>query len=79
MSRQQIQKLKDKGSTKVLSALDNDECGRKGSNLLEQSFGVTRFKYLKGIKDPGDMTQELFDKMLKKTMEIYESKTRKKP
>ena len=79
MSPQQIQKLKDKGITKVISALDNDECGRKGTKFLEQHFEVTRFKYLKGIKDPGDMTQELFDKMFKKTMEIYESKTRRKP
>ena len=79
MSLQQIQKLKDRGITKVISALDNDECGRKGTKFLEQHFEVTRFKYLKGIKDPGDMTQELFDKMFKKTMEIYESKTRRKP
>lgn len=79
MSPQQIQKLKDKGITKVISALDNDECGRKGTKFLEQHFEVMRFKYLKGIKDPGDMTQELFDKMFKKTMEIYESKIRRKP
>jgi len=79
MSLQQIQKLKDRGITKVISALDNDECGRKGTKFLEQHFEVTRFKYLKGIKDPGDMTQELFDKMFKKTMEIYKSKTRRKP
>ena len=74
MSPQQIQKLKDKGITKVISALDNDECGRKGTKFLEQHFKVTRFKYLKGVKDPGDMTQELFDKMFKKTMEIYKTK-----
>ena len=74
MSPQQIQKLKDKGITKVISALDNDECGKKGTKFLEKHFQVTRFKYLKGIKDPGDMTQELFDKMFKKTMEIFKAK-----
>ena len=79
MSPQQIQKLKDKGITKVISALDNDEYGRKGTKFLEQHFEVTRFKYLKKVKDPGDMTQELFNKMFKKTMELYKTKTRRKP
>ena len=72
MSPQQIQKLKDKGITKVISALDNDECGRKGTEFLKKHFDVTRFKYLKGIKDPGEMTKELFDKMLNKTMKVYD-------
>ena len=71
MSPQQIQKLKDKGITKVISALDNDECGRKGTKFLKQHFEVTRFKYLKGVKDPGDMTKETFDKMYKRTMQEY--------
>lgn len=68
MSPQQIQKLKDKGITKIISALDNDTCGKKGSEFLKNHFKVIRFKYLKGVKDPGDMTQELFDKMYNKTM-----------
>lgn len=71
MSPQQIQKLKDKGITKVISALDNDECGRKGTKFLKQHFEVTRFTYLKGIKDPGDMTKELFDKMFRRTMKHF--------
>ncbi len=72
MSPQQIQKLKDKGVTNVISALDNDECGRKGTEFLKKHFKVTRFRYLKGVKDPGEMTKELFDKMFKKTMKTYE-------
>ena len=75
ISPQQIQKLKDKGVTKVISALDNDECGRKGTKFLEQHFEVTRFTYLKGIKDPGEMTQESFIKMFNRTMKNYRSKT----
>lgn len=71
MSPQQIQKLKDKGIKKIISALDNDSCGRKGTKFLRQHFEVTRFAYLKGVKDPGDMTQELFNKMLRRTMKIY--------
>lgn len=73
MSPQQIQKLKDKGITKVISALDNDDCGRKGTKFLQKHFNVTRFAYLKGIKDPGEMTQESFNKMIKRTMKNFES------
>lgn len=73
MSAEQIQKLKDKGITKVISALDNDDCGRRGTEFLKKHFDVTRFAYLKGIKDPGEMTQELFDKMLKRTMKVYKN------
>ena len=71
MSPQQIQKLKDKGITKVISALDNDNCGKKGTKFLEKHFEVTRFTYLKGVKDPGEMTQESFNKMLKNTMKNF--------
>lgn len=71
MSLQQIQKLKDKGITKVISALDNDTCGKKGTKFLKEHFEVTRFTYLKGVKDPGEMTQESFEKMHRKTMKIF--------
>jgi DNA primase len=74
MSHEQIQKLKKKGITKVISALDNDDCGKKGTEFLKKHFEVTRFAYLKGVKDPGEMTQESFDKMLKRTMRIFKSK-----
>lgn len=77
MSKQQQDKLKAKGVTKIISALDNDECGRKGTRYLKSVFGdsnVTRFKYLKGIKDPGDTTPETFKKMYNKTMKEYRSK-----
>ena len=71
MSQQQIQKLKDKGITKVISALDNDDCGRKGTEYLKKHFEVTRFRYLKGIKDVGETTKDTFDKMYKKTMKEF--------
>lgn len=74
MSEQQISKLKEKGVTKVISALDNDECGRKGTAFLKKHFDVTRFAYIKGIKDPGDMTKENFNKMFRRTMKKFESK-----
>lgn len=68
MSPQQIQKLKYKGITKVISALDNDDCGKRGTKFLQKHFEVTRFTYLKGVKDPGEMTQESFNKMFARTM-----------
>lgn len=74
MSSEQIKKLKDAGVTKVISALDNDECGKKGTKYLEKFFDVTRFSYLKGVKDPGEMTQESFDKMFRRTMEKFSKK-----
>lgn len=71
MSDEQIKKLKAKGVKHVISALDNDEYGRKGTRYLEKFFDVTRFCYLKGFKDPGDMDEVTFKKMHKKTMERF--------
>lgn len=71
MSAQQMQKLKDKGITKIICALDNDECGRRGYRYLKKYFEVTRFRYLKGIKDVGEMTKEQFEKCLNKTMQDF--------
>lgn len=74
MSKQQEDKLKAAGIKHIISALDNDECGRKGTRYLERIFGVTnvvRWKYLKGIKDPGDMESDTFDRMYQKTMQQY--------
>lgn len=65
----QIKKLKDKGIKIIISALDNDKCGIKGTEYLKNFFIVYRFRYLKGIKDPGEMNKALFDKMNKKTLD----------
>lgn len=71
MSKEQEQKLKSCGIKRVISALDNDESGRKGTRYLNTIFKTTRFCYLKGIKDPGEMTRKDFKKMLNKTMENF--------
>lgn len=74
MSKQQEEKLKAAGVKHVISALDNDECGKKGTQYLKVIFGpqnVTRWRYLKGIKDPGEMAPETFKRMYKKTMDTY--------
>lgn len=69
MAKEQEQKLKNAGVKIIVSALDNDECGRKGTEYLKTIFNnVIRFSYLKNIKDPGEMSPEIFDVMYKKTM-----------
>lgn len=77
MSDRQIEKLKQQNIKVVISALDNDECGKKGTKFLRKHFKVVRWQYLKGIKDPGDFTQELFDKMYKKTMIKFKEEKQK--
>ena len=61
----------------VVSALDNDECGKKGSKYLHKLFGdhYVRFQYLKGIKDPGEMDQKQFSKMYSRTIKEVEDRT----
>lgn len=78
ITAEQIQKLKKQGFTHVISTLDNDTCGKKGSEYLKNYFEVTRFTYLKGIKDPGEMNQELFDKMNSRTLKFYNEKEKEK-
>lgn len=77
MSNEQIEKLRKKKINKIISALDNDECGVKGTKYLRKIFGennVVRWSYLKGLKDPGDMTYEEFKRMHNKTMKKVEEK-----
>lgn len=77
MSKEQEQKLKKAGIVHVISALDNDEAGKRGTRYLSTIFQTTRFCYLKGIKDPGEMTEEKFRKMYNKTMKIFNDERRK--
>lgn len=64
---EQVSKLKEKGISKVISALDNDDCGRKGTEYLKNFFEVVRFSYDPGIKDAGEMNKVLFNKMMYRT------------
>ena len=75
MSKQQEAKLKSAGIKYVISALDNDECGRKGTMYLKTVFGtknVLRWQYLKGTKDPGEMTPVTFRKMYNESIRMME-------
>ncbi len=72
ITNEQIAKLKEQGITTIVSALDNDTCGRKGTKYLQKYFNVVRWKYIKGIKDPGEMNEDLFRRMYDKTQEFIE-------
>lgn len=67
VTAEQVQKLKEQGVTHVISALDNDEYGEKGTKYLKRFFRVSRWRYEKGCKDAGDMTKESFERMKKRT------------
>ena len=78
MSNEQIKKLKSKGIKTIISALDNDECGKKGTKFLKQHFKVVRWQFLKGVKDTGEMDKDMFKKMYSKTFEIFKEKEKTK-
>ena len=67
VTAEQIKKLKDQGVVHIISALDNDECGRKGTEYLEKFFKVSRWQYDKDCKDAGDMDKKSFERMKRKT------------
>lgn len=71
ITAQQIAKLKEKGIKYIISALDNDACGKKGTEYLQKYFKVIRFQYPKGVKDPGEMDYKIFKKALEKTKKLY--------
>ena len=70
----QIEKLKAANIKLIVSALDNDDCGKKGTKWLSNHFEVVRWRYLKGIKDPGDFDEQSFEKMFLKTKKDIERK-----
>lgn len=75
MSDQQIEKIKSQSKIKyIVSALDNDISGRKGSKYLEKVFQekYLRFSYVKGVKDVGEMDIQMFRKCYDKTMGYIE-------
>ena len=73
ISDEQVQKLKDKGVTTVVSALDNDKAGNKGTEYLKQFFRVIRFDYPEGIKDAGEMSEQQLKTAIRRTRRAYKS------
>ena len=78
MSSEQIKKLKSKGIKTIISALDNDEYGKKGTKFLKQHFKVVRWQFLKGVKDTGEMNKDMFKKMYSKTFKLFKEKEKTK-
>lgn len=70
ITSQQVEKLRKQGVITVISALDMDKPGRKGTDYLHNFFNVVNFQFPKGIKDPGDLDQKSFNTSYKKTRRI---------
>lgn len=58
ISHEQVEKIKNAKITHVISALDNDVAGEKGTQKLRQYFEVTRFEFPLCVKDPGEMSDD---------------------
>lgn len=71
ISDEQVQKLKDKGVTTVVSALDNDKAGNKGTEYLKRFFHVVRFDYPEGVKDAGEMSEQELKMAIRRTRRAY--------
>lgn len=70
VTAEQVKKLKNEGVEHVISALDNDEYGIKGTEYLKKFFRVSRWQYEKGCKDAGDMDKKSFERMKKRTKKM---------
>lgn len=70
ITSEQAQKLKSKGIATVISVLDNDECGKKGTKYLKRFFNVVRWPFLKKLKDIGESSKADFERMQKKLQKL---------
>lgn len=77
ITAEQVGKLKAKGITEVISALDADKCGNQGTEYLKNFFKVTRFQYPPSVKDAGDMNQKQFNISFAKTKIMLKTGGRK--
>ena len=66
ISKRQIEKLQEEGVNTIISALDNDKCGKQGSEYLKQYFDVIRFPYPEGTKDMGSISRTDYKKAISK-------------
>lgn len=67
ISDMQVDKLKSKGVTTVISMLDNDSAGIKGTEYLKKFFDVIRPDFPEGIKDPGEMKGKEIRKIIRES------------
>lgn len=78
ITSQQIVMLKAAGVETIISALDMDEPGRKGTTVLKKHFDVVEFQFPEQAKDPGDLTYLQFKIAYDKTKRIYRSRRKRK-
>ena len=67
ISDEQVNKLKQKNIKRVVSVLDNDKAGRKGTEYLKNFFEVVEFVFPEGVKDAGEMTERQIKKAIQET------------
>lgn len=70
ITENQIQKIKRNSVKKIICALDNDECGKKGYKYLKRVFkntniSVVRIRYPKKMKDMGDLNKQNSEMILR--------------
>jgi len=68
ITQPQVDKLQAMGVKEVISALDNDKCGKEGTKYLGYFFDVKKLYYPPGIKDPGDFNKDSFEEARNKTL-----------
>jgi DNA primase len=71
ITTKQLDKLRARGVKTVISALDMDGPGIRGTDYLRNFFEVIQFQFPKGVKDPGDLNEKQFKIAYKKTKALY--------
>jgi DNA primase len=74
ITSKQIEKLRSQGVRTIISALDMDKPGRKGTDYLRNFFDVVEFQFPKGIKDPGELSKNQFKVAYNKTKKLLRSR-----
>lgn len=75
ITKRQVEKLQEEGVKVVISGLDNDKCGKDGTEYLKQYFKVIRFEYPSYVKDAGEISKKDFTKAKNKiTKELIRRK-----
>lgn len=71
ITSKQVEKLRARGVKTIISALDMDGPGRKGTDYLKNFFEVIEFQFPDEVKDPGEMTEKQFNIAYNKTKRLY--------
>lgn len=72
MADEQCKKIQSCNPCHIVSMLDNDDAGKRGTDYLIKVFGddkVIKFKFFENVKDPGEMNFNAFTRMNNKTLQ----------